>query len=177
MACKRCMKQHEWKNPKWNKNEKGKFKKKEKEAANKGKIQNKQKHKRKQNMLTLNLKRHTLPQKMSLLAGNLVPRALFPGFHLQSQGKAPLGTRLVCGLSFSLRRRLNLSAVSNICGPVPRSLFWAPKKINESLDVYFEFPLQLYNWQMSNEIVLAKVVYQYVTSSAYIFLKLCQQLC
>ena len=83
------MKQHEWNNPKWNKNEKGNFKKKEKEAANKGKIQNKQKHKRKQNMLTLNLKRHAFPQKMSLLAGYLFPRALFPGFHLQSQGKGP----------------------------------------------------------------------------------------
>ena len=59
--------------------------KKEKEAANKGKIQNKQ------NMLTLNLKRHAFPQKMSLLAGNLFPRALFPGFHLQSQGKGPWG--------------------------------------------------------------------------------------
>ena len=83
------MKQHEWNNPKWNKNDKGKFKKKEKEAANNGKIQNKQKHKRKQNMLTLNLKRHAFPQNMSLLAGNLFPRALFPGFHLQSQGKGP----------------------------------------------------------------------------------------
>ena len=59
--------------------------KKEKEAANKGKIQNKQ------NMLTLNLKRHAFPQKMSLLAGNLFPRALFPGFHLQSQGEGPWG--------------------------------------------------------------------------------------
>ena len=74
-------------------------------------------------MLTLNLKRHAFPKKMPLFADNLVPGALFAGFHLQSQGKAPLGTRLVCGLSFSLRRRLNLSAVSNICGPVPRSLF------------------------------------------------------
>ena len=41
-------------------------------------------------MLTLNLKRHAFPQ-MSLFAGNLVPRALFPGFHLQSQGKGPRG--------------------------------------------------------------------------------------
>ena len=78
------MKQHEWNNPKWNKNEKGKFKKKEKEAANKGKIQNKQKHKRKQNMLTLNLKRHAFPQKMSLLPGNLVPGL----FSLASTSKA-----------------------------------------------------------------------------------------
>ena len=42
-------------------------------------------------MLTLNLKRHAFPQKMSLFAGNLVPRAFFPGFHLQSQGKGPWG--------------------------------------------------------------------------------------
>ena len=138
------MKQHEWKNPKWNKNEKGKFKKKEKEAANKGKIQNKQKHKRKQNMLTLNLKRHAFPQKMSLLAGNLFPRALFPGFHLQSQGKGTWGQGWFAGS--------HLACVADLIYPqLVTSLFWAPDELNESLDVHFEIPFNFIigEWTMA----------------------------
>ena len=138
------MKQHEWKNPKWNKNEKGKFKKKEKEAANKGKIQNKQKHKRKQNMLTLNLKRHAFPQKMSLLAGNLFPRALFPGFHLQSQGEGPWGQGWSAGS--------HLACVADLIYPqLVTSLFWAPDELNESLDVHFEIPFNFIigEWTMA----------------------------
>ena len=37
----------------------------------------------------------------------------------------------------------NLSSVSNICEAVPRSLFWAPNRFNELLEVRFKFPFIL----------------------------------
>ena len=43
----------------------------------------------------------------------------------------------------SLRRSHSLTSVSNICEPVPISLFWAPNGFNELPGVRFEFPFNL----------------------------------
>ena len=43
----------------------------------------------------------------------------------------------------SLRRRRNLTLVSNVCKAAPKSLFWAPNGLNELLDMRFEFPFNL----------------------------------
>ena len=42
-----------------------------------------------------------------------------------------------------LHCRRNLTMVSNIREAVPRSLFWAPNRLNESREVRFEFPFIL----------------------------------
>ena len=46
-------------------------------------------------------------------------------------------------LSRSLLHRLNLTLVSNVFKPAPRSLFWAPNGFNELPEVRFEFPFNL----------------------------------
>ena len=43
----------------------------------------------------------------------------------------------------SLRRRRNLTLVSNVCEAAPISLFWAPNGVNELPEVRFEFPSML----------------------------------
>ena len=43
----------------------------------------------------------------------------------------------------SLRRRRNLTWVSNVSEAEPRSLFWAPKGLNELPELRFEFPFVL----------------------------------
>ena len=43
----------------------------------------------------------------------------------------------------SLRRRRSLTSVSNVCEPLPISLFWAPNGFNELPGVRFEFPFNL----------------------------------
>ena len=40
----------------------------------------------------------------------------------------------------SLRRRRNVTSVSNVCEAAPRSLFWAPNGHGELPEVRFEFP-------------------------------------
>ena len=39
----------------------------------------------------------------------------------------------------SLRRRSNVTLVSNVCEAAPRSLFWPPNGFNEEQEVCFEF--------------------------------------
>ena len=43
----------------------------------------------------------------------------------------------------SLRRRCNLTWVSNICKAAPLSLFWAPNELDELQEEHFEFPFIL----------------------------------
>ena len=43
----------------------------------------------------------------------------------------------------SLRRRSNLTLVSNVREAVPRSLFWASNGLNELREVRIEFPFDL----------------------------------
>ena len=43
----------------------------------------------------------------------------------------------------SLRRRLNLTSVGNVCEVAPKSLFWAPNGHNQSPEMGFEFPFIL----------------------------------
>ena len=43
----------------------------------------------------------------------------------------------------SLRRRRNLTTVSNVCEAAPISLFWVPNALNELPEVRFEFPFKL----------------------------------
>ena len=43
----------------------------------------------------------------------------------------------------SLRRRRNLTTVSNVCEAAPISLFWAANALNELPEVRFEFPFIL----------------------------------
>ena len=40
----------------------------------------------------------------------------------------------------SLCRRCNLTPVNNTCEAAPRSLFWAPNRLNKSLEVHIIFP-------------------------------------
>ena len=49
----------------------------------------------------------------------------------------------------SLRRRSNVTLVSNVCEAAPRSLFWAPNGFNEEPEVCFEFHS---DWQIDNGI-------------------------
>ena len=41
----------------------------------------------------------------------------------------------------SLRRRRNLTSVSNVCEAAPRSLYLVPNGLNELPEVRFEFPI------------------------------------
>ena len=43
----------------------------------------------------------------------------------------------------SLRRRLNLTSVGNVCEVASKSLFWAPNGLNQSPEMDFEFPFIL----------------------------------
>ena len=49
----------------------------------------------------------------------------------------------------SLRRRRNLSPVSNVCEAAKRSLFWTPNGLNEQADVRFQFPFNLIGYYQS----------------------------
>ena len=40
-----------------------------------------------------------------------------------------------------MHRRCNLTLVSIVCEAVPRSLFWAPNRLNELPEECFKFPL------------------------------------
>jgi len=42
--------------------------------------------------------------------------------------------------SLNVRRRRNLTSVGTVCEAAPRSLFWAPNRLNELPEVRFEFP-------------------------------------
>ena len=51
--------------------------------------------------------------------------------------------KLIVMHASSLRRRSNLTLVSNVREAVPRSLFWASNGLNELPEVRIEFPFDL----------------------------------
>ena len=51
--------------------------------------------------------------------------------------------KLIVMHASSLRRRSNLTLVSNVREAVPRSLFWASNGLNELPEVRIEFPVDL----------------------------------
>ena len=65
-------------------------------------------------------------------------------YHLQCNTQGGCVVVLTTKLSFpSLRRRGNLTSVSNVCDEEPISLFWAPNGLPELPEKRFEFPIIL----------------------------------
>ena len=66
--------------------------------------------------------------------------SIYRHFEIVLSNKAFLFCDHICT---SLRHRRILTPVSNVCKASPKSLFWAPKGLNELLEVRFEFPFIL----------------------------------
>ena len=65
-------------------------------------------------------------------------------YHLQCNMQGDCVVVLTTKLSFPiLRRRGNLTSVSNVCEEEPISLFWAPNGLRELPEKRFEFPIIL----------------------------------